>query len=175
KKRRLYNFGITAAYLGETIFHPGFITSVEYIPLQNNYSKMLLIGNLGFIVHPYNYSALFFNSEIGYRFTTPLGFMFDLSIGVGYMHLWLYMAQNSSIYERDSSGNVTTAINYGYPGLSPSFSMGIGWDLSKISKAPILIFTRIYTLGRFPVNNMMFFHCSLTIGVAYFFKLGNKK
>lgn len=175
KKQQLYNFGISSAYLGETIFHPGFTVGVEYIPLQNNYSKMLLIGNLGFIVHHYNYYALFFNTEIGYRFTTPVGFMFDLSIGIGYMHLWLYMAQGSAIYERDSSGNITTADNYGYPGLSPSFSMGLGVDLSRITKAPIMIFTRIYALGRFPVNNMIFFHGALTIGATYFLKLGNKR
>jgi hypothetical protein len=171
-----YTMGVTAGYLGELVTRPGFITGVEYIPLQSKkYHKLVVTGNLGFYYHFRNTINLFVNSEIGYRFTAPPGFMFDLLLGVGYLHSWLDSGSINAIYEVNDAGELQKA---GYTGSSyfwPTFQLGIGWDLSRKTGVNLLFFSRIGVGGRYPHVGYMLPHLFLTTGATWYFNIYSKK
>lgn len=160
--------GFSVSYFGEFIFtHPGVSIGFEYIVYKNkkNWFNFLLASNIGWYIHYLNHNAIFFDSQVAFRFITPKGFYGDLFLGIGYLHTWAYGEIYTGV---DNSGNLIKKMNYGYPHLMLNASITLfGWDFYNLTGFPILTYLRMCFFGEYPYNNYILPHTAIQIGITY--------
>lgn len=155
--------GVTGAYFGETITHPGVVGGVEFYAWENRWYKLIPASNVGFYLHPHSHGAAFVDLELGHRVTTRFGLYFDLFTGLGYLHSWPY----GDIYRRNEAGAVERKPNLGHPKLMVDGALGLGWDFSKNDLLPISAFARVVMFGEYPFNTRVALHGALMAGVTW--------
>jgi hypothetical protein len=162
KKDVSRRFSITVSYFGEFfITHPGFTLGFEFDIFINkkDYYKVITAVNLGFYAHPYNSCDLFFDTQIGNRFTAPVGYFSDIFIGIGYLHSWPLGTIYSGV---NSNGELMTKINSGFPHLYINVGLTLfGWDFSRKTKLPLSMMIRIFAFGEYPYNQMILPHSAV--------------
>jgi hypothetical protein len=151
----------TAAYFGETIFHPGLMAGVEYRLVEDDWGTLFVTGNLGSYVHVRNHVGVFLDSEFGYRFTYASGYELEALAGIGYLHTFL----DAPVYEVDDAGHVERVFDAGRPHFMPTLSLGTAWQFEHV--APFL---RLQTFGQYPFNHELLLHFALLLGARFWWE-----
>ena len=93
---------IKAGYFGDFVMHPGFTTGIDYTLHRNRWLNIHWDTEIGTYFHKWNNNAVFLQSTIGSRLTTPFSACVDINLGLGYM----LSTPNGDIYNVDESGKL---------------------------------------------------------------------
>ena len=156
-----HRYALTAAYLGETITHPGATVGLEKYLLRKRQYKLFVGTNLGGYVHQRNHKALFATLQFGQRITFRSGWFVDQSIGVGYLITFL----DGEVYTVNPTGSVEQMANTGRSHLMPSVSVGVGYDFTNKDIAKLQLFLRPQAFWQLPFNHYALLHIGLQAGI----------
>jgi hypothetical protein len=161
-ERRL---GLTAAYLGEEVVHPGGQLGVEYTLGHLAWLSFLAGANLGGFVHPRYVVGLYLDAELGVRATTSGGFLVDVLGDVGYLHLF----PDGTVYEVPSPGAAPVVVaNLGRPAFRFGGTLGLGADLSRTGwRLPLSIVLRLGAFGETRFTGGVLLHPQALLGVCW--------
>ncbi|HEX8576589.1 MAG TPA: hypothetical protein VF677_09890 [Flavobacterium sp.] len=154
---------ITIGYFGETITHPGLFAGYEHNLMPQKRYQLLLALNLGGYIHQNNHTGLFSEVGIGQRFNFRSGFLLEQYVGMGYLHTFL---NGGPIYEVNDNGVVSETSNKGRSHVMPSVSLGLGWNLARSKKLPLLVFVRPRVFWQYPFNSYALPHVALQVGIT---------
>lgn len=177
------NLSLNVGYFGESAIHPGMIIGAEYSIWEKDKTKnrwlfnrsekigpktktkqLLLGGNVGFYNAPNNHTAIFINSEIGYRRTNNRkGTFYGTSLGIGYLH----RIYNIPTYALGT--NEPDEFNGGQAQLMTSFSVSIGRDLSYRRDLPISWYVKPTIWLATPQAHTAIPNAALDLGIRYAF------
>ena len=164
--------GLSVAYYGETLTHPGAVVGGVFMPVHDARVRhaMVVAPELGGYVHPHNHRGLFAGAQVGYRFRADRrarGFVFQVQGGVAYQHTWVA----GPVYTRGPDGSITSGRDRGRPSVRPSGSFGFGYDLAARGSIPLEPFVRVELHGRYPYNDYVLFGFAAQLGIVYRFAL----
>ena len=162
-------FELSAAYFGELATHPGGIVAVKYSVVDGDWIDILVGPAIGLYVHPRNHIGLFLDAEAEMFLTAPFGLFVSLGVSAGYYHTLLA----AEVYDRDTGGTVSSAIDWGRPHAKSGVSLGLGWDLEKGAAIPLRFFTRVDVFAQYPFNNDLLPHAAIQLGFAH--RIGGSK
>jgi hypothetical protein len=136
---------LTAAYLGEEVFHPGGQLGLEYVLARHAWLELVGGVNLGGYAHYRYATGLYLDAAVGARATMDSGFLVEVLGDVGYLHLFPYGA----IYQVPSGGGAPTQVaNLGRPALRFGGTLGLGVELSRTRLAwPLAVTLRVGAFG----------------------------
>ena len=118
--------------------YPGMAIGTEYYYRNREKNKLFQTAELGGFINNSSGSALYFNSNFGYRYTSKFGLMADASFGLG-----LYKTYHSrTTYMQQTNGEYHKVKDKGSSSLSANISFGLGYDLSKVSSKKLMPFIR---------------------------------
>lgn len=161
------------SYFGEMITHPGIKVGFEHSLLEKDKVKetkrkikhkrhQLITGaNLGAYTHFKYNTALFLNTEIGYRYIRQGGIIFETMIGIGYLRTFL----NGKTYVVNKNGDVSNVFLAGSNSFMPSISFGFGHDVSQKSNRITSWFIKPVVFIQMPYNSSVLPHLALEAGV----------
>jgi hypothetical protein len=171
------------SYFGENLFQPGYKLGAEYELWAKNKTRtkrngnkidkkyeLLLTGNISNYVHFRNHIGLLLNSEIGYRYIRKKGFMYETSLGVGYLHTFL----QGDTYKVTDDNEVKRVKFAGQSNFSWSFSFGIGKDYSFKQGKPWAWHIKYVRFMQYPFGSGYIYHSAIELGVIHYLKCNNK-
>jgi len=134
------NFSVGMPFSGIFIskFYPLATLGTEFYYRTSEHSRIYQSARIGGYYNKYNTSAIFINTEIGYRFTFGFGFFADANLGIGYAHLF----RPNAIYKMNGSGDYEQVSDWGKPSCMADYSMSAGYDFSKKLQMPFSLFLR---------------------------------
>lgn len=118
--------------------YPIATLGTEFYYRNEKHGQIYQTAKIGGYYTKYNTSALFVNTEIGYRYTFGFGVFADANLGVGYSHLF----RPNAIYKSTGKGEYEQIRDWGKPSLMGNFLLSIGYDLSKSLNKPVSFFVR---------------------------------
>ena len=124
-------------------YYPGLSVGTEYYYLKRDKSKLFQNAEIGGFLNSSQGSAIYFNSNFGYRYTANFGLMAEVGLGLGYFHGF----HRSHIYEQTPNGDYKKVVDSGVGSLSANVFTGIGYDLSKVSNRKVMPFIRYQWMG----------------------------
>lgn len=119
-------------------FYPGFSLGTEFYYIKKERGRLMQTMEVGGFANSNQGSALYFNSNLTYRFTTRYGLMTEIGLGLGYYH-GFYRSQT---FLQNESGEYSAIANNGIPASSSNISFALGYDLSKRSDKKVVPFIR---------------------------------
>ena len=145
-------FGFSAGYFGYKFSNPGFQLGIEnYIATTKNYN---VIGGIN--IYYYNQkdiqSAMTISARIGQRYTANFGLFLETNIGIGIQQTFYVI----KTLEHNSGQSTFTESKMSKNGISPSISLGLGYDFSKKTKYPIKFHMRPSFYWLYPDRNLVF-------------------
>lgn len=157
-------WGLTLAYLGQTVTHPGAQASVQYRLLGSGRPHQLFArGNLGGYLHPRSHVGLLTGLELGYRATASFGLSGEISAGAGYQHTFLA----APIYEIGADDAVSETHHAGRASFAPSLSLGVGWDLGSRGGPPLALMLRPHVWWQIPYVQTTVVRFGVLLGLTY--------
>ena len=148
---------ITVSYFGESFRNPGARLGYEGSLWQTGPLEFVLGGSLGLFFEPGARRGFFGLVETGGRLTTNVGLLFDMRLGLGYLNIaW----DEAAVRPQPSQ---TTSH------FMPSALFGIGYDLRKVSTAPLGVLIRSGMIGRYSSDDL--FDGAYVIDAGLFFSL----
>jgi len=142
-------------------YNPAAMIGTEYILKEKNNYDWHLTGNLGFYYHKNWQTAVFVNSEIGYRY--HLGrFNASARLGVGYAHVFA----TQPIY-REVDGDYELQTDYGSPAFMPSLGINFAYELQDKEYSPE-VFLTFMSHAEVPFNIFTGLHQMVGIGVKFY-------
>lgn len=122
-------------------FYPIATLGTEFYYRNKKHSQIYQAVKIGGYYTKYNTSALFVNTEIGYRYILGFGLFADANLGAGYSHLF----RPNAIY-KSNEGEYKQIRDWGKPSLMADFSLSAGYDFSKKLNKPVSVFARYSNL-----------------------------
>lgn len=119
-------------------FYPGFSVGTEFYYIKKERGRLIQTLELGGFANSNQGSALYFNSNLTYRFITRYGLMTEIGLGLGYFH-GFYRSQT---FVQDAYGEYSAVANNGIPASSSNISFALGYDLSKKSDKKMMPFIK---------------------------------
>jgi hypothetical protein len=119
-------------------FYPAITVGTEFYYRNKTYSQIYQTAHFGGYYTKYSTSALFVNTEIGYRYTFGFGLFADVNLGVGYSHLF----RPNAIYKLNNNGEYEQVPDWGKPSLMADYSLSIGYNFTKYLRKPVSVFLR---------------------------------
>ena len=159
-------FGLSVAYFGETITHPGFRLGGEWSVVDRPKYALIAGADLGFYSHKRSHTALFTDVKFGVRGTTRSGLYLDVFAGIGYFHTWV----NGDVYVQDGDGVALRGLSAGRPHVMPNGSFGLGWDFSRKTELPLSVFVSLAPFSEYPFNTKSAMHAALLVGATWRFR-----
>jgi hypothetical protein len=157
------------------ITHPGIKVGIEHPLFEKDkvketkrkikHKKHQVISGANFGVYShfkYN-TALFLNTEIGYRYIRQGGIIFETMIGIGYLRTFL----NGKTYSVNENGDVRNVFLAGNNSFMPSISLGFGHDVSQKSNRITSWFIKPVVFIQMPYNSSVLPHLALEAGVNF--------
>jgi hypothetical protein len=131
--------------------HPGFVVGCEYRFKNSKNLHLLQTLNAGGYYHPHFEHGIFGYSEFGIRPIFNFGLAPEILLGLGYLHTF----EDDPVFSQNSSGEYVQMRNYGRSHLMGTFSLGLGYDLLKKTKLPIIPYIRYQAAIEYPytLNN----------------------
>lgn len=133
-----FSVGMPFSKVFITKFYPLATLGTEFYYRNEKHSQLYQAVRIGGYYNKANTSAVFINTEAGYRYTFGFGLFADANLGVGYSHLF----SPGAVYKSNSDGEYEQVRDWGKPSFMADFSLSIGFDLSKKSRTPISVFIR---------------------------------
>jgi len=145
-------YGFVVGYLGYRFINPGFQLGIEkYVATTKNYQVITSL-NLYYYNQPNAQSAIGINARIGQRFNTRFGLFLESYLGVGLQNT----SYISTTYEYKAGLGTATENKSSKVGLSPGVVLGLGYDLSKVTKYPAKFYVRPAAYWLYPDQNLVF-------------------
>lgn len=126
----------------------------EFYYWHKKHGQIYQTAKIGGYYTKYNTSALFVNTETGYRYTFGFGLFADANLGVGYSHLF----RPNAIYKSTDKGGYEQIRDWGKPSLMSNFLLSAGYDLSKSLNKPVSFFVRYGNYVQL-FSILMYRHC----------------
>ncbi len=120
-----------------TPLHPGIVLGTELRLTRGRFGELALAGELGGFRSPPLQNAVFFNSDLLYRYVAPYGPFGTLLLGPGYLH----STSTRPVYERHD-GRYRRATDWGSSHLLLSVGVGVGYDFGETTTVPLQVFLR---------------------------------
>lgn len=117
-------------------FYPIVAVGSEFYYLKKEHSQIYQAIAFGYYYSQYSTSALFVNTNIGYRYIFGFGLFADANLGIGYSHLF----HPNGIYQSDGNGGYEQVSDWGTPSAMADFSFSIGYDFSKQLHNPVSVY-----------------------------------
>lgn len=133
-----FSVGVPFSKLFINKFYPLATLGTEFYYLNREKSKILQTAKLGGYYTKYSTSAIFLNTEIGYRYTFDFGLFSDVNFGVGYSHLF----RPNALYKLNSSEEYQQVRDWGKPSILANYSISIGYDFSRQFNTSLIVFLR---------------------------------
>jgi hypothetical protein len=138
-------WSLTGAYLGEEVFHAGGQLGVEYVLARWGWLSVAAGANLGAYAH-YRFAAgLYLDGALAARATTSVGFLVELAVDAGYLHLFPW----GPVYQVPAGGGAPVGVaNLGRPALRFGGTLGLGVDAERTTlRWPLTITVRLGAFG----------------------------
>jgi hypothetical protein len=119
-------------------YYPLATLGTEFYYRNKEHSQIYQTARIGGYYNRYNTSAVFVNTEIGYRYSFGFGLFADANLGVGYSHLF----RPGAIYKLNGNGEYEQVRDWGSPSLMADYSLSIGYDFAKRPGKPVSVFLR---------------------------------
>ena len=177
------SLGISAAYFGENVIHPGLKIGLDYtlteevkVRIRRNAKRAqkhgsitkrkqwIVLGNGAFYNHPNNHSALMLGAEIGRRRIREAKNKHKVrafTLGVGY----LQRIYNIDTYTLDEDGTLEQ-FKGGQSQFYTSVAMAFGRDLSS-KDLPIAWHVKPIMFLIAPYSHSITFNAALELGITY--------
>jgi hypothetical protein len=148
-------------------FYPAATAGTEFYYRKTNHSRIYQALRIGGYYSKYSTSAIFINTDIGYRFTFGFGLFADAGLGAGYSHLF----RPGSIYTQNGSGEYEQVSDWGKPGFMADYTLSIGYDLTNRLNMPLSFFIRYGSYIQLFYNEDLpvLPQNSFQVGARYFF------
>jgi hypothetical protein len=160
-------YGLSIGYFGDRLSNAGYQLGIErYMASTRNFQ---VIGSVYFNQYfvPNQLTALALNARIGQRYTTNWGLSFETHLGIG-------AARRSFQYEAysvNAQGDIVAQEKAAQLSVMPNLALGLGYDFSRKTKLPLLLFGRTSVNYLFPNKHFLFdASYALEAGVVYFLK-----
>jgi len=145
-------FGFSLGYFGYKFSNPGIQFGFEkYVATTNNYN---VLGGMN--IFYYNQkdiqSAMAISARIGQRYTSGFGFFLETYLGVGVQQTFYV----NKTFEYNSGQSTITETKMSKTGISPSISLGLGYDFRKKTEYPIKFYLRPSFYWLYPDRNLVF-------------------
>jgi len=157
-----------------SLIYPGASSGVEYPFQRINVTKFLKTGkkksfikdrfitaNLNGYHHPYFHDNLYLTVGWTMRRTKSSGFFTEFSPEIGLSRTFL----GGTTYKVDDNGNVSVRKLAGYYYTLVSVGGGIGYDFSKTTSKPYMVFSKFNVLTMFPYNSTIYLRPVIEIGM----------
>jgi len=145
-------------------YNPALMVGTEFLLKQKKNHDFHLTANLGFYHHKDWQTALFLNSEIGYRYHLNR-WNVSARLGAGYAHTFA----NKPIYAFEN-GEWQKAKNSGHPTFMPSLALVLGYRFSDAANSPEIFLTYMGTIN-LPLRIFTSTHQLIGLGIkTYPFK-----
>lgn len=119
-------------------FYPGFSLGSEFYYIKKQRGQLFQTIEIGGFINQNQGSAIYLNSNLTYRFTANYGLMTEIGLGLGYFHGF----HRTDTYSQNEDGRYVEVKDNGIPASSSNISIGLGYDLSRISDRKITPFIR---------------------------------
>ncbi|MBE0652109.1 MAG: hypothetical protein IH595_14875 [Bacteroidales bacterium] len=119
--------------------------------------------NMGWYHHPEFHDNLYLTGGWTMRRTNDKGFFTEFSPEAGFSRTFL----GGTTYVVDNNGNVSIRKLAGYFYGLVSVGGGLGYNLEKVKKIPLSVFSKLNLLLMFPYNSTIYLRPALEIGVIY--------
>lgn len=148
--------------------HPGLMVGCEYRYKESNNLHLFQSFNIGGYYHQHFEHGIYCNSEFGVRPIFNFGLTTEILLGFGYLHT----IEDDPLFSQNSSGEYVQMRNYGRPHLMGTFSLGLGYDFSKMTNLILIPYVRYQTAVEYPysLNNgeiPVLMHTMLYFGLIY--------
>jgi hypothetical protein len=164
-------FSFSAGYLGYKLANPGLQLGVEkHLATTNNFN---VIG--GLLLNYYNeskvQSAVGLHARIGQRYTAGFGLFLETYLGIGVQQTFF----TNQTYEYNAGVSTIKETKTSKPSLSPSITLGLGYDFNKKMDLPIKWYLRPSFYWIYPERNLLLqTSYALETGIVYTLKRGRK-
>ncbi len=145
--------GFSAGYLAYKFNHPGFQLGIEnYVAETNNYS---FISSLSIFYYKQKdlQSAINLNARIGQRYTAGFGLFLETYLGMGVQRT----SYIDKVFEYNSSQSTVMEDKTSKMGITPSISVGLGYDFSKQTDYSVKFYFRPSVYWLYPDKNMVLY------------------
>jgi hypothetical protein len=119
-------------------YYPLVTAGTEFYYLNKNHSKIFQAVRFGGYYNAYSTSAVFVNTDIGYRLTFGFGLFADAGLGIGYSHLF----RPNAIYKMNDEGQYEQVADWGQPSVMADFSLSAGYDFSTLLRKRFSVYFR---------------------------------
>lgn len=150
-----------AGYFGHTISHPGFVFEAEWEKSFSENASLPIRINLGGYKHNRYHTGLFLDVHAGFRQYHKSGFFLEESIGLG---IFQAILNSDAVYEVDESGAVQEAGRWLPQDLSPSITLGLGYNLGQGSGKTKNIWLRPKLFWQYPHKTSSTYHLAIQAG-----------
>jgi hypothetical protein len=157
-------FGFGISYYGYKFKYPGLQLSAEnYLATTKNF-QVIAAALLQTYWQKEKQSAVAFALRFGQRYTTSWGLMLESYLGIGMQETY-YKLKSEDLTTSPPSESIDKVHKFGAIGL---ISIGLGYDFSKKTKLPFIIYGMPTMRWLYPDQNLIFVTNSfLEIGVIY--------
>ncbi len=121
-----------------TPVHPGAMAGIEARYFETKRSKLFQSFNLGMFYNKYNGTGFFFNTELGYRYTSKFNLSAETLIGLGKLRIY----HPVDIYRLTDAGTYEKAKDKGLSSSYPSFALGLGYKIKSSTRYSVTPFIR---------------------------------
>ena len=161
-----YKLSGGGGYYGHDFSSPGFLLEFEYEKFYKDDFSAPLRADLSFFSDP-DYNALVLDVHKGFRKHFSNGLFVEQSVGMGLITTFY---KDDDIVYYDKYTNAVFHYHKAHFGLSPSVTLGIGYDLTHDSNKSNLLWIRpkvYWNLGLRPLNLPFY---ALQVGYTHNFK-----
>jgi hypothetical protein len=157
-------YGLIVAYNGYKISNAGFKIGVEKYLASTTSFKIVSSLALKLDRATNDFSALGLQATIGQRFTNNFGLMLETHVGIGVQR----SVYTSTIYNVSATPITKSYATKSQINANPNIAFGVGFDMSKKTKYPVLVFARPTINWIFPNQHAVFAnYVALELGVVY--------
>ena len=133
---------------------------------KQKFRELLTRSEAGFYRYPFNYTALFFEQSIGFRYQSKKQYFFEWMLMAGVMRTFY----DGTVYTVSDDGNVSTLKNFGRLYAKTGIATGFGLDLERSAKPrPFTVSLQPSLWIQFPYNSYVLPHISTRFSVQYHF------
>ena len=158
---------VGGGYFGHTLSYPGIVLEAELEKMFSENASIPIRTDLGFYVHPRNQYGIFFDLNAGFRQYFNSGLFVEESIGAGFLQAFLH---SDGVYEVDDEGVVSEGSRSIPMDFMPSFTLGIGYNLSQGSGKQNLIWLRPKIFWQLPHKRLSTYNFALQVGYTHTIK-----
>jgi hypothetical protein len=158
------NINIGGGYFGQTATHPGFVIEAELEHMFSENASLPIRLDAGYYVHPRNHSGLFLDLNAGFRRYYKSGLFLEESVGVGILQSFLH---SDAVYQVDDSGIVSEGSKAIPVEFMPSFTLGIGYNLTKGTGKQNLVWMRPKIYWQVPYKTLSAYNFAIQVGFTH--------